>query len=178
MGHRARHGDQEVGRLVACWRSSRHTIDEQRMGIEPTWDGVTVEALYFMFRRRGFVQQVPDAVCTLVRVSIPSDRRRRPVEFRQISDPRWGVIRGVVQTSELVCSASRNFDAVESSAAGCEASQTHLAYSSRVRVLILLKSDDNCQLMSLSTNDRRALVAVARAHPPPPPPRLCDNSTL
>ena len=100
---------------------------------------MAVETLYFMLRYRGIVQQVSNAVCTCEWVAIPSDRRRRAVEFWQVYGPRWRVVRGVIQTSELVCSAGRDFDAEGMSGAECEGNETD-SYSSRVRVLILFES--------------------------------------
>lgn len=100
---------------------------------------MTVETLYFVLRYGGILQQVSNAVCACEWVAVPSDRRRRTVEFRQVCDPRWGVVRGVIQAGELVCSTGRDFDAVGISEPGCEMNEAH-SYSSRVRVLILFES--------------------------------------
>ena len=136
MGHRARNGDQEVWRLAPCQGLGRHTTNQQRAGAEPTWNRMTVETLHFVLRDRGVVQQVPNTVCACERVPVPSDRRRRAVELWNVHGPRRRVIRGVKQTSELVRSTGRDFDAVGISGTGHGVNGTH-SYSSRVRVLIL-----------------------------------------
>ena len=99
---------------------------------------MTVKTLYFVLRHRGVIQQVSNAIRAREWAAVPSDRRRRAVEFGQVYGPRWRVVRGVIQASELVCGTGRDFDAVGISEAGCEVDET-CSYSSRVRVLILFE---------------------------------------
>jgi hypothetical protein len=74
MSHRARDSDQEVRRLAAYRGLGRHTTSEQWRKTEPTWDGMTVETLYFVLRYRGVVQQLSDAICACEWIAVPSDR--------------------------------------------------------------------------------------------------------
>jgi len=141
VGYRTRNSDQKVRGLTSCRGLDQCMTCERRARVKPTWNRMTVKTLYFVLRYRDIVQQVSNAVCACKRVAIPSDRRRRTVKFRQVHDPRWRVVRGVVQTSELVRSTGRDFDAAVISGTGHSVNGNH-PYSSRVRVLILFESRD------------------------------------
>jgi len=98
MSHRTGNGDQEVRGLAA-------------------WNRMTVKALYFVLRCGGVIQQVSDAVYACEWVAIPSDCGRRTIEFWQVYGPRWRVVRGIIEASELVRSTGGDFDVISSEGA-------------------------------------------------------------
>ena len=85
-------GGLEVGSLSGV--GSAHD-KRTAVGVEPTWNRVTVETLYFVLRDRGVVQQVSNAVCACERVPVPSNRGRRSVELWHVYSPRRRIVRGV-----------------------------------------------------------------------------------
>lgn len=130
---------------------STHASKQSRVKL--TWNWVAVETLYLVLRCRSVVQQVSNTVRAFEWVTVPSDRGRRAIEFGKVHGPCRRVVRGVIQTSKLVCSTGRDFDAVGISGAGCGANETY-SYSSRVRVLILFESAPQIpRLICLDTLD-------------------------
>ena len=97
---------------------------------------MAVKTLNLVFRYGSIFQQLSDAVSTCEWVAIPSDRRRGAIELWKVYTPRWRIVRGVIQTSELICSTGCNFDAVKILETEHEMNET-CSHSSRVRVLIL-----------------------------------------
>ena len=151
--------------MVGClseikWAHDTQTTTKTR----PTWNGVTVKTLYFVLCCRGVVQQFLNAFCACEWVAIPSDRRRRAIEFGKVYCPRWGVVGGIIQAGELVCGACRDFDALGVSVEECGVDQTY-SYSSRVRVVILREFRGSSPEPYLLEGER-AIVRCQEVAPP------------
>ena len=78
---------------------------------QPTWNRVAVKGLHFVLRLWHLRDEVAHALGALVRIPIPAHGRVGTIEIRQVVDARRGVVRRVVQTSEVVRCARRNLDA-------------------------------------------------------------------
>jgi hypothetical protein len=72
---------------------------------------MAVERLHFMFGTRHVFYELPEAICTLVRLSIPRQRRVGTIELGQICRAGGRVIRGVIDAGEVLSSPGGYFDA-------------------------------------------------------------------
>lgn len=105
---------------------------------------MTVVGLNFMLRTGHVLDELLDTIHPLARIAVPCQGRRSTVELGQVIRASGGVVRGIVQTSELVCSPRRDIYAGPS--VNDDSDRSTWTYSSRVNGVDIFEEAITCDL--------------------------------